>query len=128
MPGRANVSIGPIVPLAPERTYRFLDYFFAPGMDEQWIADYLELDTQVGAEDRVLVERVQLGMRSGLISEGALMPRSERLIAHFERQLVAALGGDDERVGRSPDRNLRRADSGTILSWQSGPRQLLHGC
>ena len=25
----------------------------------------------------------------GLISEGALMPRSERLIAHFERQLVA---------------------------------------
>ena len=94
MPGRANVSIGPIVPLAAERTYRFLDYFFAPGMDEQWIADYLELDTQVGAEDRVLVERVQLGMRSGLISEGALMPRSERLIAHFERQLVAALGGD----------------------------------
>jgi phenylpropionate dioxygenase-like ring-hydroxylating dioxygenase large terminal subunit len=94
MPGRGNVSIGPIVPLTAERTYRFLDYFFAPGMDEQWIADYLELDTQVGAEDRVLVERVQLGMRSGLIAEGALMPRSERLIAHFERQLVAALGGD----------------------------------
>lgn len=94
MPGRGNFSIGPIVPLAAERTYRFLDYFFAPGTDEQWIADYLQLDTQVGAEDRVLVERVQMGMRSGLIADGALMPRSERLISHFERLLVEALGSD----------------------------------
>ena len=94
MPGRGNFSIGPIVPLAAERTYRFLDYFFPPGTDEQWIADYLELDTQVGAEDRVLVERVQVGMRSGLIAEGALMPVSERLIAHFERLVVDALGAD----------------------------------
>ena len=65
MPGRGNFSIGPVVPLGAERTYRFLDYFFLPGTDEQWIADYLELDDQVGAEDRVLVERVQVGMRSG---------------------------------------------------------------
>ena len=60
MPGRGNLSIGPIIPLGAERTYRFLDYFFLPGTDEQWIADYLELDNQVGAEDRVLVESVQL--------------------------------------------------------------------
>jgi hypothetical protein len=40
----------------------------------------------------VLVERVQVGMRSGLISEGALMPESERLITHFEHLLVEALG------------------------------------
>jgi choline monooxygenase len=94
MPGRGNLSIGPVVPIAPERTYRFLDYFFLPGTDAQWIADYLELDDQVGAEDRVLVERVQLGMRSGLIDEGALMPESERLIVHFQRLLVEALGGE----------------------------------
>jgi len=92
MPGRGNFSIGPVVPLGAERTYRFLDYFFLPDTDEQWIADYLELDNQVGAEDRVLVERVQVGMRSGLIAEGALMQESERLIAHFERLLVDALG------------------------------------
>ena len=42
----------------------------------------------------MLVERVQLGMRSGMISAGALMPESERLIAHFERLLVNALGSD----------------------------------
>ena len=105
MPGRGNFSIGPIVPLGAERTYRFLDYFFLPGTDEQWIADYLELDTQVGAEDRVLVERVQIGMRSGMITEGALMPESERLIAHFERLLVDALGPTSRRsLARS--RNL----------------------
>ena len=99
MPGRGNISIGPVIPLGAERTYRFLDYFFAPGTDEQWIADVLELDDQVGAEDRGLVERVQLGMRSGMLEGGYLLPESERLIAHFQRLLVEALG---------------RLDSGTI--------------
>ena len=94
MPGRGNFSIGPVVPLGAERTHRFLDYFFLPDTDEQWITDYLELDTQVGAEDRVLVERVQVGMRSGMVTAGTLMPESERLIGHFERLLVDALGSE----------------------------------
>jgi len=55
----------------------------------------LELDNEVGAEDRVIVERVQVGMRSGMLHDGYLLPESERLIAHFERQLVEALGRDD---------------------------------
>lgn len=92
VPGPGNLSIGPVLPLGVERTYRFLDYFFLPETDEQWITDYLELDDQVGAEDRVLVERVQAGLRSGLIADGALLPESERLISHFQRQLVDALG------------------------------------
>jgi choline monooxygenase len=92
MPGRGNLSIGPVIPLAPQRTHRFLDYFFAPETEEQWIADFLELDDQVGAEDRALVERVQRGLRSGMIEEGTLLAESERLIAHFERLLVEALG------------------------------------
>jgi phenylpropionate dioxygenase-like ring-hydroxylating dioxygenase large terminal subunit len=94
MPGRGNISIGPVVPLGAERTHRFLDYFFLPGTDEQWIGDFMELDTQVGVEDRALVERVQLGMRSGIVAEGTLMPESERLIGHFERLLVEALGSE----------------------------------
>ena len=51
MPGRGNLSIGPVLPLGADRTYRFLDYFFLPDADGQWIADMLELDSQVGAED-----------------------------------------------------------------------------
>jgi phenylpropionate dioxygenase-like ring-hydroxylating dioxygenase large terminal subunit len=93
MPGAANLSIGPIVPLAPERTYRSLEYFFGPDTDEAWIADYLELDDQVGREDRSLVERVQAGVRAGAIEHGYALPRSEQLVLHFERLLLEALDG-----------------------------------
>jgi choline monooxygenase len=93
MPGRPNLSIGPIVPRGPERTYRYLDYFFAPDVSAEWVADYIELDNQVGAEDRGLVERVQEGVRVGAIGHGALMPESEMLIAHFQELVAEALGG-----------------------------------
>jgi len=91
MPGRPNLSIGPIVPLGPERTYRFLDYFVAHDADDHWIEEMLAFDAQVGAEDRVLVERVQAGVRSGLLEEGRLMPQSEQLVAHFQTLLIDAL-------------------------------------
>jgi choline monooxygenase len=91
MPGRANFSIGPIVPRGTEQTYRFLDYFVAEDADETWIAESLELDNQVGAEDRALIERVQAGVRAGVIEEGRLLPESERLIAHFQALVVEAL-------------------------------------
>ena len=91
MPGRPNFSIGPIVPSAPEKTYRFLDYFVAADADEAWIEESLAFDAQVGAEDRVLIERVQAGMRTGLIEDGRLLPESEQLIAHFQALVVDAL-------------------------------------
>lgn len=89
--GRPNLSLGPIVPLGPERTYRFLDYFVAPDADEAWIEAMLAFDAQVGAEDRALVERVQRGLRSGLLDEGRLLPTSERLVAHFQQLVLASL-------------------------------------
>jgi phenylpropionate dioxygenase-like ring-hydroxylating dioxygenase large terminal subunit len=91
MPGRANLSIGPIVPLTPERTYRVLDYFVAPDADDDWIRELLAFDGQVGTEDAALVERVQAGVRAGLIEEGRLLPESERLVAHFQSLVVDAL-------------------------------------
>ncbi|GIU95939.1 MAG: (2Fe-2S) ferredoxin [Gaiellaceae bacterium] len=91
MPGRPNLSIGPIYPLGPEQTYRFLDYFVDPDADDTWIAEMLEFDTQVGVEDRALVERVQAGVGSGLLGQGRLMPESERLIAHFQSLVLDAL-------------------------------------
>ena len=91
MPGRPNLSIGPILPLGPERTYRFLDYFVAPDADDGWIEEMLAFDAQVGAEDRALVERVQEGVRTGVVGEGRLMPESERLVAHFQALVVEAL-------------------------------------
>ena len=90
-PGRPNLSIGPIFPAGVDRTVGFLDYFFAPGEDEQWKRDLFEFDDRVGAEDRVLVERVQAGVSSGAIASGRLLPESEKLIAWFQRYVRAAL-------------------------------------
>jgi phenylpropionate dioxygenase-like ring-hydroxylating dioxygenase large terminal subunit len=90
-PGRANLSIGPILPAGVERTERFLDYFFGEYVDEAWIAELLELDTAVGREDTALVEGVQRGLRSGLVERGRLMTSSEPLIAHFQRLTFEAL-------------------------------------
>jgi choline monooxygenase len=90
-PGRANLSIGPALPVGPERTRRYLDYFFAEDVDEAWIGELLELDDQVGREDAALVEGVQRGVRSGLLEQGVLMPRSEQLIEHFQRLTRTAL-------------------------------------
>jgi phenylpropionate dioxygenase-like ring-hydroxylating dioxygenase large terminal subunit len=92
MPGFPNLSIGPVVPTGPETTARFLDYFVGPGVDETWLAEMLAFDGQVGAEDTVLVERAQKGLRSGALEHGRLLPESERLIAHFQGLLVDALG------------------------------------
>jgi choline monooxygenase len=85
MPGRPNLSIGPLVPAGPGRTDGFLDYFFPAGTDAAWIDGFLELDYRVGAEDQVLVESVQRGMDSGVFEDGRLLLPSEELIADFQR-------------------------------------------
>jgi nitrite reductase/ring-hydroxylating ferredoxin subunit len=90
-PGRPNLSIGPILPLASDRTRRILDYFFAPRETEKWIAEFLEFDDEVGREDAKLVELVQRGAGSGVIPEGRLLPRSEQLVAGFQARVREAL-------------------------------------
>ena len=95
MPGRRNVSIGPVLPAGPGRSERFLDYFFTQGEDEAWIAEFRAFDDQVGREDEALVESVQRGMSSGLVERGVLLPESEQLVAAFQSRVAAA-------VGRSP--------------------------
>ena len=91
LPGHPNFSIGPFVPLTPERTYRFLDYFFGPDVEQAWIDELIAFDTQVGREDVGLVEGVQRGMASGAVEHGVLMSRSEQLIGHFQALTAAAL-------------------------------------
>jgi choline monooxygenase len=90
-PGEPNISIGPSYPLTPERTYRYLDYFFGPDVEQAWIDDLMAFDDQVGREDAVLVAGVQRGVASGAIDRGVLMSRSEQLIGHFQTLTAAAL-------------------------------------
>jgi choline monooxygenase len=91
MPGQPNLSIGPVLPAGSERTARFLDYFVGPDVPEEWIGEMLEFDGQVGAEDTVLVERVQKGLRGGGLAHGRLLAESERLVAHFQSLVLEAL-------------------------------------
>jgi phenylpropionate dioxygenase-like ring-hydroxylating dioxygenase large terminal subunit len=90
-PGRPNMSLGPVLPLSAERSERFLDYFFTPDEDADWVDELLAFDAQVGREDRALVEGVQQGVSSGLIDSGRLMPGSEQLIVHFQDLTARAL-------------------------------------
>ena len=60
-------------------------------VDDEWIAELLAFDDQVGTEDRKLVEDVQRGVASGALPRGVLMGRSEQLISHFEALTTAAL-------------------------------------
>jgi phenylpropionate dioxygenase-like ring-hydroxylating dioxygenase large terminal subunit len=89
--GHPNLSCGPMVPLGPERTGRFLDYFFAPDVDQTWVDELIAFDSQVGLEDRALLEGVQRGIRSGVLGEGRLLSESEQLVAHFQRLCAEAL-------------------------------------
>ena len=93
-PGPANLSIGPIAPHGPHRTERYLDYFFAPGVDEDWLRDFFAFDDQVGKEDTTLVESVHRGMASGMLEHGRLLLASEPLLASFQRWVEARLSAD----------------------------------
>ena len=90
-PGRPNISIGPIVPVSPDRTYRFLDYFFGSDVGQPWIDELMAFDDQVGIEDRALVEGVHRGISSGALEHGYLMGHSEQLIGHFQALTREAL-------------------------------------
>lgn len=92
LPGRPNLSIGPVTPLAPGETHRYLDYFVGPNVDAEWIATMLAFDEEVGAEDVALVESVQRGMESRALDHGTLFVDSELLIAHFASYIRSHLG------------------------------------
>jgi hypothetical protein len=88
-PGRANLSIGPVRPHAPDRCAGFLDYFFGGEADDDWIAEFAAWDDQVGAEDVGLVEGDQRGIASGAVEDGRLLAASEALIAAFQGHVRA---------------------------------------
>jgi choline monooxygenase len=89
--GEPNLSIGPILPLTAARTRRYLDYFFGPDVDDEWIRELLELDDLVGSEDTALVQGVQRGAGAGVVGRGTILGQSEQLVAHFQRLTAAAL-------------------------------------
>ena len=82
--GRSTCRSGRSCPAGPNRTERYLDYFFAPDVDEDWRREFFAFDDQVGREDRTLVESVQRGMASGMLEHGRLLLDAEPLLAAFQ--------------------------------------------
>jgi choline monooxygenase len=93
-PGPPNLSIGPILPAGTGRTTRYLDYFFAPDVDEEWLGSFFAYDDQIGREDTALVESVQRGMSSGMLDHGRLLADAEPLLAAFQRWVAERLQPD----------------------------------
>jgi len=98
-PGRPNLSIGPLWPVAPDRCAGYLDYFFAPGVSEAWLAEFTAWDFQVGAEDVALVEGVQAGAASGALADGRLLEVTEGLIAAFQAHVRARVEPELDAAG-----------------------------
>jgi len=90
-PGAQNLSIDAWFPDGPARTRGVTDYFFGDGVGDDVVEGVLEFSRSVGEEDARLVASVQRGLASGMVPEGRLMPESERLIAHFQALVRAAL-------------------------------------
>ena len=91
-PGRPNLSIGPLWPVATDRTAGWYDRFFPEGTDEEWIEAMGVFDNQVGSEDTGLVEAVQQGASSGALEHGRLLTRTEALIGAFQDMVRARVG------------------------------------
>jgi len=93
-PGPPNLSIGPILPAGVSRTERYLDYFFAPDVDDRWRDEFFAYDDQIGREDTALVESVHRGVSSGVLEHGRLLLGSEPLLAAFQAWLAGLLEPD----------------------------------
>jgi choline monooxygenase len=89
--GPTNMSVDRSSPGGTERTLGFTDYYFAEDVPEETARAIMDFASQVGSEDAALVESVQRGLSSGMISHGRLLLSSEHLIQHFQGLVFDAL-------------------------------------
>jgi ferredoxin-NADP reductase/phenylpropionate dioxygenase-like ring-hydroxylating dioxygenase large terminal subunit len=101
-PGFPNLSIDVWVPDGPNKTKGFSEQYFGPGVSEKFAQDLIAFNKQVGYEDDVLTNSVQLGLLGGIPDRGRFLTNSEHLCIHFQRLVVQALFADAEGVKAAP--------------------------
>jgi choline monooxygenase len=89
--GPGNLSVDVTRPDGPGRSVGLTDYLFYEDVSDEAARDVMDFATQVGIEDSALVESVQRGLDSGMVTHGRLLLSSEHLIQHFQRLVVEAL-------------------------------------
>ncbi|MGB8535114.1 MAG: SRPBCC family protein [Acidobacteriaceae bacterium] len=90
-PGFPNLSIDVWFPDGPNKSKGFSEQYFAPGVSEKFAQDLIAFNKQVGYEDDVLTNSVQLGLLGGVPDRGRFLTNSEHLCIHFQRLIVQAL-------------------------------------
>lgn len=93
-PGFPNLSIDVWVPDGPNKAKGFSEQYFGPGVSEQFAQDLIAFNKQVGYEDDVLTNSVQLGLLGGIPDKGRYLTNSEHLCIHFLKLVVQAMSGD----------------------------------
>jgi phenylpropionate dioxygenase-like ring-hydroxylating dioxygenase large terminal subunit len=90
-PGPGNMSVDVTRPAGPGRCAGSTEYFFYEEVSDETAEEMMAFANQVGLEDASLVASVQVGLNSGMIPHGRLLPSSEVLIQHFQRLVHEAL-------------------------------------
>jgi phenylpropionate dioxygenase-like ring-hydroxylating dioxygenase large terminal subunit len=90
-PGPGNMSVDVTRPAGPGRCAGSTEYFFYEEVSNETAEEMMAFANQVGSEDASLVASVQVGLSSGMIPHGRLLPSSEVLIQHFQRLVHEAL-------------------------------------
>jgi choline monooxygenase len=90
-PGHPNLSLDVWVPDGPERTRGFSEQYFGPDVPEDWARELMAFNDQVGAEDDALTDSVQRGLHGGVPVQGRFLLKSEHLVVHFQKLVLAAL-------------------------------------
>ncbi len=93
-PGPGNMSVDVTRPAGPGRCAGSTEYFFYEEVSDETAAEMMAFANQVGSEDASLVASVQIGLTSGMIPHGRLLPSSEVLIQRFQALVHDALSGD----------------------------------
>lgn len=91
MPGPPHMYILGFTPLDTEHSIGYKDYYTASDLDAGRFEEMKAYFDHLGQEDRVLVESVQRGLRSGRVPSGRMMASSESMILHFQNLVRAAL-------------------------------------
>lgn len=90
-PGLGNASMNLIIPVDVNRTLAIFDFHLSeliPACEAQKIIEFVD---QIQAEDTILCESVQRGLRSGKTPQGRLILSKENGIQHFQRLVLSAL-------------------------------------
>jgi ferredoxin-NADP reductase/phenylpropionate dioxygenase-like ring-hydroxylating dioxygenase large terminal subunit len=93
-PGFPNLSIDVWVPDGPDRTKGFSEQYFGPGVSESFAQELIAFNKEVGAEDDVLTDSVQRGLRAGIPERGRFLTGAEHLVGHFQKLVAASVLGD----------------------------------